>query len=47
MEKEIYKVNPIIIYPECIIKTGEQDNWKDNDNMASHIKKNIFDVSTK
>ena len=30
-----------------IIKTGEQDNWKDNDNMASHIKKNIFDVSTK
>ena len=26
MEKEIYKVNPIIIYPECIIKTGEQDN---------------------
>lgn len=26
MEKEIYKVNPIIIYPECIIKTDEQDN---------------------
>lgn len=26
MEKEIYKVNPIIIYPECIIKKGYQDN---------------------
>ena len=26
MEKEIYKVNPIIIYPECIINKGYQDN---------------------
>ncbi len=26
MEKEIIKVNPIIIYPECIIKNGYQDN---------------------
>ena len=26
MEKEIYKVHPIVIYPECIIKTGKQDN---------------------
>ncbi len=26
MEKEIYKVDPIIIYPECILKTGKQDN---------------------
>ena len=26
MEKEIYKVNPIIIYPECILKNGKQDN---------------------
>lgn len=26
MEKEIYKVNPIIIYPECIINNGIQDN---------------------
>ena len=26
MEKEIYIVNPIIIYPECIINKGYQDN---------------------
>lgn len=26
MEKEVFKVNPIIIYPECIIKNGIQDN---------------------
>ena len=26
MEKEIYKVNPIIIYPECILDHGYQDN---------------------
>ena len=26
MEKEIYKVNPIIIYPDCIINNGKQDN---------------------
>ncbi len=26
MEKEIYKVNPIIIYPECILEKGYQDN---------------------
>ena len=26
MEKEVYKVNPIIIYPNCIINKGIQDN---------------------
>ncbi len=26
MEKQIIKVNPIIIYPECILKNGMQDN---------------------
>ena len=26
MEKEIYKVNPIVIYPECFVKNGKQDN---------------------
>ncbi len=26
MEKAIYKVNPIIIYPSCIIEKGKQDN---------------------
>ena len=26
MEKEIYKVNPIVIYPDCILEKGFQDN---------------------
>lgn len=26
MEKEIYKVNPIIIYPECILNSGVQED---------------------
>ena len=26
MEKEIYKINPIIIYPKCILDNGYQDN---------------------
>ena len=26
MEKEIYKVKPIIIYPECVIKAGKQND---------------------
>ena len=26
MEKEIFKVNPIVIYPKCIIEKGVQDN---------------------
>ncbi len=26
MEKEIYRVNPIVIYPECILNNGYQDN---------------------
>jgi hypothetical protein len=26
MEKEIYRVNPIVIYPECIIETGKQND---------------------
>ena len=25
-KKEIYKVNPVIIYPECILNKGHQDN---------------------
>lgn len=28
MEKEIYKVNPIIIYPECILEKGIQDDCR-------------------
>lgn len=33
MEKEIFKVNPIIIYPECILKNGVQDNCFTCDNL--------------
>ena len=33
MEKEIYRVKPIIIYPECIIKNGVQDNCLECDKV--------------
>lgn len=33
MEKEIYKVNPIIIYPECILNYGYQDNCFECDKL--------------
>lgn len=33
MEKEIYKVNPIIIYPECILDHGYQDNCFECDKL--------------
>ena len=26
MEKEVYKVEPIVIYPKCILETGKQDD---------------------
>ena len=33
MEKEIYKVNPIIIYPECILDHAYQDNCFECDKL--------------
>ena len=35
MEKEIYKVNPIIIYPECILENGVQGNCFECDKRST------------
>ena len=40
MEKEIYKVNPIIIYPECILDHGYQDNCLSPRSMCIRPYKN-------
>ena len=33
MEKEIYKVNPIVIYPKCILENGKQGNCRECNNL--------------
>ena len=42
MGKEVYKVSPIIIYPECILKTGMQNNCLNCDKKLKFLLKYSF-----
>jgi hypothetical protein len=35
MEKQIYRVKPIVIYPECILNTGKQGNCFDCEKLSN------------